>query len=121
MRTSVLAACVAVALTAGPLAAPALAAPPAASARATAGPDGEALCAAIAGLPDEDATAALVRVGGTGGSWHGSSGVRDLVSGRAADPDARFRAGSTTKVVTAAVVLHLAAERAVDLNRPVQH
>ncbi|WP_328501434.1 beta-lactamase family protein [Streptomyces sp. NBC_00457] len=125
MRTSVLAACVAVALTAGPLAAPALAAPPSASAsasvRAAAGPDAEALCAAIAGLPDEDATAALVRVGGTGGSWHGSSGVRDLVSGQAADPDARFRAGSTTKVVTAAVVLQLAAERAVDLNRPVQH
>ncbi|MGP4006585.1 serine hydrolase domain-containing protein [Streptomyces sp. 4N124] len=121
MRTSVLAACVAVALTAGPLAAPALAAPSSASARATAGPDAEALCAAIAGLPDEDATAALVRVGGTDGSWHGSSGVRDLVSGRAADPDARFRAGSTTKVVTAAVVLHLAAERRVDLNRPVQH
>ncbi|MDO0936957.1 serine hydrolase domain-containing protein [Streptomyces sp. DG2A-72] len=123
MRTSVLAACVAVALTAGPLAAPALAAPPPASARATAGPDAKALSAAIAGLPDvaAETTAALVRVGGTDGSWRGSAGVHDLKSGRAADPDARFRAGSTTKVVTAAVVLQLVAEGKADLNRPVQH
>ncbi|MGW2560088.1 serine hydrolase domain-containing protein [Streptomyces sp. NPDC001514] len=81
-------------------------------------PDEAALEAAIAGLPTADATAALVRVGGTGGSWHGSSGVHDLKSGRPADPDARFRAGSVTKVFTAAVVLRLAAEGRVDLDRP---
>ncbi|WP_210592795.1 serine hydrolase [Streptomyces sp. GESEQ-35] len=121
MRTAVLAASLAVALTAGPLAAPALSAPPSASARATTSPDAKALSAAIAGLPDADATAALVRIGGTDGSWRGSAGVRDLDSGRAADPDARFRAGSTTKVVTAAVVLRLAAKDRVDLNRTVQH
>ncbi|NUR68993.1 MAG: beta-lactamase family protein [Streptomyces sp.] len=83
-------------------------------------PDAKALRAAIAGLPDSDATAALVRVGGRDGSWRGSSGVHDLESGRAADPRARFRAGSTTKVVTAATVLHLAAERRLDLDTPVQ-
>ncbi|WP_327700350.1 serine hydrolase domain-containing protein [Streptomyces sp. NBC_00459] len=91
-----------------------------ASARGSA-PDAEALRAALAGLPDADATAALVRVGGTGGVWRGSAGVHDLVSGRAADPDARFRVGSTTKVVTAAVVLQLAAEGELDLGRPARH
>ncbi|UUU23675.1 serine hydrolase domain-containing protein [Streptomyces sp. DSM 40750] len=76
-----------------------------------------ALEAAIAGLPSADATAALVRVGGTEGVWRGSSGVRDLTTDRAADPNGRFRAGSVTKVFTAAVVLQLAAEGRVDLDR----
>ncbi|GGO56574.1 serine hydrolase domain-containing protein [Streptomyces lasiicapitis] len=84
------------------------------------GPDAKALRAAIAGLPDADATAALVRVAGNNGTWRGSSGVRDLRTGRDADPNGRFRAGSTTKVVTAAVVLQLAAEGKVDLGAPVQ-
>ncbi|MEV3908713.1 serine hydrolase domain-containing protein [Streptomyces canus] len=91
-----------------------------ASAHSACAPDGEALRSALAGLPDADATAALVRVGGTGGSWRGSSGVHDLESGRPADPDARFRAGSTTKVVTAATVLRLVSEGRIDLNTPVQ-
>ncbi|WP_405960698.1 beta-lactamase family protein [Streptomyces sp. NBC_00024] len=76
-----------------------------------------AMEAAIAGLPSADATAALVRVGGSEGVWRGSSGVHDLATGRAADPNARFRAGSVTKVFTAAVVLQLAAEGGVDLDR----
>ncbi len=75
------------------------------------------LAAAIAGLPDADATAALVRVGGREGVWRGSSGVHDLRSHRPADPDARFRAGSVTKVFTAAVALQLAAEGELDLDR----
>ncbi|MBL1287046.1 serine hydrolase domain-containing protein [Streptomyces sp. NPDC057067] len=83
--------------------------------------DAAALRAAISGLPADDATAALVRVGGTGGSWHGSSGVHDLVSNRAADPSARFRAGSVTKVFTAATVLQLAGERKLDLDRTARH
>ncbi|MFF7983666.1 serine hydrolase domain-containing protein [Streptomyces sp. NPDC007901] len=124
-RSTALAASLLLALTAGPLAAPALAAPASAptdapaAVRATA-PDAEALRAALAGLPDADATAALVRVGGTDGTWRGSAGVHDLASGRAADPDARFRAGSTTKVVTAAAVLRLAAQGRIDLGAPVQ-
>lgn len=122
-RRTVLATSLALAVSAGPLAAPASASASArnASARRASAPDAGALRAAIAGLPSADATAALVRVGGSDGGWRGSSGVHDLVSGRAADPDARFRAGSTTKVVTAAAVLRLAAEGRIDLNRPVQH
>ncbi|WP_329248669.1 serine hydrolase domain-containing protein [Streptomyces canus] len=112
-RRSILAGALAVPLTAGlPTSS--------ASAHSACAPDGKALRAALAGLPDADATAALVRVGGTGGSWRGSSGVHDLESGRPADPDARFRAGSTTKVVTAAAVLRLVAEGRIDLNTPVQ-
>ncbi|MES9521598.1 serine hydrolase domain-containing protein [Streptomyces capoamus] len=123
-RRSVLstAAVVVAALAAGPLAAPAFAAPaPAARASApvTAGPDTEALAAAIAGLPDHDATAALLRVGGDG-TWRGTAGVRDVRSGAPALPDARFRAGSVTKVVTASIVLQLAAEGRIDLDGTVQ-
>ncbi|WP_340375601.1 serine hydrolase domain-containing protein [Streptomyces sp. SS7] len=118
-RTTVLATAVVLALaTAGPLAAgPAFAAP---VTRPASTLDEQALAAAITGLPDADATAALVRVGGTDGTWRGSSGVHDLESGTAADPDGRFRAGSTTKVVTAAAVLRLAAEGRIDLDRPIQ-
>ncbi|MFG2502616.1 serine hydrolase domain-containing protein [Streptomyces sp. NPDC048441] len=83
-------------------------------------PDAAALRDAIKGLPNADATAALVRVGGTDGTWRGSSGVHDLVTGRKADPHGRFRAGSTTKIVTAAVALQLAAEGKLDLDKPVQ-
>ncbi|WP_326768147.1 beta-lactamase family protein [Streptomyces sp. NBC_01591] len=83
-------------------------------------PDAEALRAAIQGLPKDDATAALVRVSGSGGDWRGSAGVHDLASGRPADPDGRFRAGSVTKVFTAAVVLQLAGEGRLGLDRPVR-
>ncbi|MFF8593093.1 serine hydrolase domain-containing protein [Streptomyces sp. NPDC015220] len=125
-RTTVLTAgCLVLALACGPLTAAeaftAPAAPSSTAAPAASGPDAEALSAALAGLPDQDATVALVRVGGTDGAWRGSAGVHDLESGRAADPDARFRAGSTTKVVTAAVVLRLAAQGRIDLDTPVQH
>lgn len=124
-RTTVLAASLVLALGAAALASPALAAtgsaPAAAHATTTGELDTAALRAALVGLPDKDATFALVRVGGTDGSRRGSAGVRDLESGGAADPDARFRADSTTKVVTAAVVLQLAAEGKIHLNTPVQH
>lgn len=118
------------ALSAGPLTASASASASASAATSAAAsaptchasaPDAEALRAAIEGLPDADATAALVRIGGCGGTWHGTSGVRDLRSGRAAVPNGRFRAGSTTKVVTAAAVLRLAAMGRIDLDTPVQH
>ncbi|MFF5365735.1 serine hydrolase domain-containing protein [Streptomyces sp. NPDC013187] len=120
-RTSLLTAAVLVAgVAAGPSVLPAAATAPGgpAAARATAGqsPD-TALEAAIAGLPSADATAALVRVGGGEGVWRGSSGVHDLRTGRPADPAARFRAGSVTKVFTAAVALQLAEEGRLDLDR----
>ncbi|MFJ3621856.1 serine hydrolase domain-containing protein [Streptomyces iakyrus] len=117
MRTSLLTAAVLVAgLAVGPSALPAAASAPAASTAAWPSP-GPALEAAIAGLPRADATAALVRVGGKEGVWHGSSGVHDLRTGRPADPAARFRAGSVTKVFTAAVALQLAQEGRLDLDR----
>ncbi|MFI1784220.1 serine hydrolase domain-containing protein [Streptomyces rubiginosohelvolus] len=84
-------------------------------------PDVRALRAAIAGLPREDAVAALVRVGGSAGSWRGSAGLHDLPSGRPADPAGRFRAGSVTKVFTAATVLQLAGERKLSLDRTARH
>ncbi|MCX4540997.1 serine hydrolase domain-containing protein [Streptomyces sp. NBC_01565] len=88
----------------------------------TAPPDAVALRKALAGVGARsgEATAALVRVGGTSGGWRGSAGVADLRTGRGPIEDARFRAGSVTKTFTAAVVLQLAAEGRVDLDRPVQ-
>ncbi|MFI9294875.1 serine hydrolase domain-containing protein [Streptomyces gardneri] len=120
---TMLAAALVLGVAAGPAIVPATAAtPPAATATAAVPaplPSLETtMPGAIAGLPRADATAALVRVGGTGGSWQGSSGVHDLESGSPADPAARFRAGSVTKVFTAATVLQLAAEGRIDLDRP---
>ncbi|MGI5194525.1 serine hydrolase domain-containing protein [Streptomyces sp. CA-288835] len=117
------AALVVLGLVAGPLAGAAAASPATTVVREAAGPNEKALRDAIDNLPDvsdKGATAALVRVGGTGGSWHGSSGVRDLATRRAALEHGRFRAGSTTKVVTAAVVLQLAAKGEVDLDGHIQ-
>ncbi|MGY0060237.1 serine hydrolase domain-containing protein [Streptomyces sp. LZ34] len=132
-RTALTAA-VALALTGGAAAVPALAHPaPTATARAattstfdtstldTSTLDTDALQRTIADLPADDATAAIIRVGGRAGSWQGATGVRDLASGRPVLADGRFRAGSVTKVLTAAVVLQLVAEHKVALNRPVQH
>ncbi|WP_128380773.1 serine hydrolase domain-containing protein [Streptomyces cavernae] len=124
IRTA-LSAAVVLTVAAGAAAAPAVAAPAAArTAPAVTAPastlDEAALRQTIAGLPADDATAAVIRVGGTDGTWHGVAGVRDITSGRAALADGRFRAGSITKVFTAAVVLQLVAERRLDLNSPVQ-
>ncbi|MFJ9807145.1 serine hydrolase domain-containing protein [Streptomyces sp. NPDC101158] len=102
---------------AGPAVLPAGAAPVAPAAAAPAAAPFAGLEAAVAGLPSEDATAALVRVGGSEGAWQGSAGVHDVKSRRPADPGARFRAGSVTKVFTAAVVLQLAGEGRIDLDR----
>ncbi|GGY19740.1 serine hydrolase domain-containing protein [Streptomyces djakartensis] len=116
---SLLAAALLVGLVAGPSAHPAAASAPTvpAAAQVSARHQDSGLAAAIAGLPGAVATAALVRVGGREGVWRGSSGVHDLRSHRPADPDARFRAGSVTKVFTAAVALQLAAEGELDLDR----
>ncbi|MFM9373107.1 serine hydrolase domain-containing protein [Streptomyces sp. Da 82-17] len=126
-----LAAALVLAFAAGPLSAPAHAdarpAAHAASREAEArggqaeadGPDVAALERALRGLPDAAATSAEIRVGGRG-SWYGIAGVHDVETGRKALRNARFRAGSTTKVVTAAVVLQLVAEGRLDLDGTVQ-
>ncbi|GGO62170.1 serine hydrolase domain-containing protein [Nonomuraea cavernae] len=80
-----------------------------------------ALRQSIAGLPAADATAAIVRVGGTKGSWRGVTGVADLTTRREASEHARFRAGSVTKMFTTAVVLQLVADGDVSLDGTVQH
>ncbi|GAA4591840.1 serine hydrolase domain-containing protein [Planotetraspora phitsanulokensis] len=80
-----------------------------------------ALCQSIAGLPNSQATGALVQVRGTAGSWTGKSGVGDLRTGRPVPDDARIRIGSITKVFTATVVLQFVAEGKVDLDGTVQH
>ncbi|MFC7813522.1 serine hydrolase domain-containing protein [Streptomyces sp. NPDC057367] len=120
--SSVLAASLVLALAAGPSAVPAFASPPATAAGSVdqRGPDEKALRDALSAVPNRHATAALVRVGGPDGDWHGSAGVRDLAGDRPAHPHARFRAGSVTKVVTAATVLRLAAQDEIDLDAPVQ-
>ncbi|MFJ4909539.1 serine hydrolase domain-containing protein [Streptomyces sp. NPDC093249] len=109
----------------GPGPAGAVSAPGPAGAVSAPGPAGavsapgpaEAVSAVVAGLPRADATAALVRVGDAEGVWRGRAGVHDLESGAPADRSARFRAGSVTKVFTAATVLQLAAEGRIDLDR----
>jgi D-alanyl-D-alanine carboxypeptidase len=119
---TVLAAALVLGLAGGPSVLPATAGTPAAGAPVAAlpsGPDAAALRAVIDAVRDPAtarATAALVRVGGDG-QWRGSAGVHDLRTGRPADPAGRFRAGSVTKVFTAATVLQLAAERRIDLDR----
>ncbi|MER7763527.1 serine hydrolase domain-containing protein [Streptomyces sp. NPDC097619] len=82
------------------------------------GPDLDALRAALTSLPDPDVSAAVIRVGGEV-RWRGTAGVRDLRTGAPALENARFRAGSTTKVVTSTLVLRLAAEGRIDLGAPV--
>ncbi|WP_169789064.1 serine hydrolase domain-containing protein [Nonomuraea candida] len=79
-----------------------------------------ALARSIHGLPAADATAAVVRVGGTRGSWRGVSGIAALDGRRKASEHARFRAGSVTKMFTTAVVLQLVAEGRISLDGTVQ-
>ncbi|MGW1754470.1 serine hydrolase domain-containing protein [Streptomyces mirabilis] len=111
-----------VALAAG-TAAPASAVTPA-PAPATGAPlpglDPVKLQAAIGGLPNADVTGALLRITGGAGHWSGTSGVGDLETGQGVPTDAHLRIGSVSKAFTATVVLQLAAEHRIDLDKPVQ-
>ncbi|TDE02803.1 serine hydrolase domain-containing protein [Jiangella asiatica] len=80
--------------------------------------DPDALQAAIDDLEHPPSTAAQLRVGGTAGSWYGTSGVADLETRRPPTKHDKFRIGSITKVFVATVVLQLVAERRVDLDAP---
>ncbi|MFF5767867.1 serine hydrolase domain-containing protein [Streptomyces tanashiensis] len=115
---TLLAAALVLGVAAGPALTPAFAAEPPQAVSQSSQERSPDLSAVTAGLPRADATAALVRVGGAEGSWQGSAGVHDLETNAPADPAARFRAGSVTKVFTAATVLQLAAEGRIDLDRP---
>jgi D-alanyl-D-alanine carboxypeptidase len=101
-------------------AAVALNAMPADAATAIPPPNDSALKAAIAGLPNQDTTGALVRITGSAGEWFGTSGVSDIRTSAPVQPDGYFRIGSTTKVYTAVMVLQLAQEHRIDLDQPVQ-
>ncbi|MEU0253139.1 serine hydrolase domain-containing protein [Streptomyces sp. NPDC006184] len=78
------------------------------------------LRAAIGGLPNADVTGALLRITGRAGHWSGTAGVGDLDTGQGVPPDAHIRIGSISKVFTATIVLQLAAEHRIDLDKPVQ-
>ncbi|GAB2930111.1 serine hydrolase domain-containing protein [Micromonospora polyrhachis] len=81
----------------------------------------EKLSAAIANLPNDEVTGALVQIRGSAGCWQGTSGVADLRTGRPVPQDGRFRIGSMTKTFTAVVALQLVADGELDLDRSVQH
>ncbi|MFL4910252.1 serine hydrolase domain-containing protein [Streptomyces sp. MMS24-I2-30] len=82
--------------------------------------DPTALQAAIDDLEQPPSTAAQLRIGGTAGSWRGTSGVADIGTRRPVTPQDKVRIGSITKVFVATVVLQLAAEGRVDLDAPVR-
>jgi D-alanyl-D-alanine carboxypeptidase len=98
-----------------------LTAMPASAATDLTPPNETALKAAIAGLPNQDTTGALVRITGSAGAWSGTSGVSDLRTHAPVHPDGNFRIGSITKVYTAVLVLQLAQEHRLDLDQSVQH
>jgi D-alanyl-D-alanine carboxypeptidase len=83
--------------------------------------DPAALRDAISGLPNATVTGALINVTGSAGRWSGTSGVRDIDTREPVVADGNFRVGSISKVFTAVVVLQLAAEHRIDLDRSVQH
>ncbi|AGL17355.1 serine hydrolase [Actinoplanes sp. N902-109] len=101
-------------LSTGVAAEPACAPPPALTV-----PAAEPLPAALSGLPDAEASAALVQLRGTT-SWSGSSGQASVRSPQPPAPGSRFRIGSMTKTFTATVVLQLAAEGRLRLDGTVQ-
>ena len=59
---------------------------------------------------------AAVVVLGDGRVWHGSNGLSDVERGQAMDTSARFRIGSVTKTLTAAVLLQLVEEGTLSLS-----
>ncbi|MFD8922963.1 serine hydrolase domain-containing protein [Streptomyces sp. NPDC059569] len=82
--------------------------------------DPGALRAAIDDLEHPPSTAAQLRVGGTAGHWHGTSGVADIRTQRPVTAHEKFRAGSITKIFVATVVLQLVAEGRIALDTPVR-
>lgn len=79
-----------------------------------------ALEAAIAGLPNDEASGALLQVRGSDGRWQGTSGVANIHTGQKVPVNGRFRIGSMTKTFTATAALQLVARGKLDLHRTVQ-
>ena len=82
--------------------------------------DPVALRAAIDDLEHPPSTAAQLRVGGTAGRWHGTSGVADIRTRRPVTARDKVRIGSVTKVFVATVVLQLVAEDRLGVDTPVR-
>ncbi|MBM9509491.1 serine hydrolase domain-containing protein [Actinacidiphila acididurans] len=77
-----------------------------------------ALRAAIETRPGDDASGAVARVGEPGEVWRGAT--VDSRTGRAIPRNAHFHIGSVSKVFETTVVLQLAAQGRIDLDRTVQ-
>jgi D-alanyl-D-alanine carboxypeptidase len=78
------------------------------------------LAAAIANLPNGEASGALLQVRGADGCWQGTSGVANVHTGQKVPSNGRFRIGSMTKAFTATAALQLVARGDLDLDRTVQ-
>jgi D-alanyl-D-alanine carboxypeptidase len=78
------------------------------------------LAAAIAGLPNDEASGALLQVRGEDGCWQGTSGVANIHTGQKVPINGRFRIGSMTKAFTATAALQLVAKGKLQLDRTVQ-
>lgn len=120
MRTTISALLTAAALTLGALPATADVPATAAAAAEEAPLDRAKLAAAIAGLPNDEASGALLQVRGADGCWQGTSGVANVHTGQKVPVDGRFRIGSMTKAFTATAALQLVAKGDLDLDRTVQ-
>jgi D-alanyl-D-alanine carboxypeptidase len=111
----------AIAFTAMPAAAaPAPGADVTVTAAAEAPLDPAKLAAAVAGLPNDEASGALLQVRGADGCWQGTSGVVNVHTGQKVPLDGRFRIGSMTKTFTGTAALQLVARGKLDLDRTVQ-
>lgn len=76
---------------------------------------GEVIAAADTAFPGT-----VVHVSQPGvGNWSLAAGVADTATGRAVEPDARFRAGSVLKPFVAVVVLQLVEEGRLALDQPI--
>ncbi|OLF13629.1 hypothetical protein BU204_26380 [Actinophytocola xanthii] len=82
--------------------------------------DPDALTEAIEGLPNDEASGALLQVRGSAGQWEGTSGVANIHTGSPVPIRGRFRIGSMTKTFVATAALQLVAKRRLSLDRTVQ-
>ncbi|MFI9612037.1 serine hydrolase domain-containing protein [Streptomyces sp. NPDC052023] len=94
---------------------------PAAVEPTTHAPDMDGVAAALDAAMAKGAPGAMARYTAPDGVRSRAVGVRDRVSGAPMDIDARFRVGSVSKTFSTVVLLQLADEGRVELDRPVGH
>ncbi|GHB52542.1 serine hydrolase [Streptomyces cirratus] len=86
-----------------------------------AAPDLEGVTLALRNTTAAGAPGAMVRLTGPAGAATRTVGVQDRATGAAMDPNSRFRIGSVTKTFSGVVLLQLADEGRIGLDRPVNH